>query len=81
MYKRDEGLDRLHLIYSKLSKTEKEKIIRLAEVLLNSQNFLNEEKQIFKDEKKEDDNKNKYLPLIFPGGIKVHEFKLTKPKK
>ena len=80
MYKRDEGLDRLYSIYDKLSKTEKEKIIRLAEGLLNSQNILCKEKQISEEEKTEEVDKCKYLPLIFPGGIKVYEIKPAKSK-
>ena len=37
------GLERLSEIYERLDEGDKEKVIRLAESLLNSQNIMNEE--------------------------------------
>ena len=81
MGKRVEGLERLYSIYGKLSKSEKEKIIRLAEGLLNSKNIISKKKQIFEEEIIEEADKFKHLPLILPTGTIVYKFKPIKPKK
>ena len=81
MGKRVTGLERLYFIYNKLSKSEKEKIIRLAEGLLNSKNIINKGKKNFEEENIEEADKFKYLPLILPTGTIVYKSKPVKPKK
>ena len=53
MTDKDEGLDRLCEVYGILDRTEKVKLIRLAEGLLNSQKILENEKVRIKEKQNE----------------------------
>ena len=50
MDKNDTGRDRLCQVYEKLNDGDKEKVVRLAEGLLNSQRIMDEEKLKLKKE-------------------------------
>ena len=52
MDKNDTGLDRLCRVYEKLDDGDKEKVVRLAEGLLNSQKIMDEEKPRLKEERR-----------------------------
>ena len=80
------GLNRLYSIYEKLTKNEKEKIIKFGEALLNSQDILYEEKQAFERDNFEKDkieefDKYKYLPLMIPSNMKIYESNNNEEKK
>ena len=75
MKNQENRLNRLYSIYQKLTKNEKEKIIKFGESLLKSQNIIYEEKETFEKDKIEEPEKYKYLPLIIPSSMKIYEFK------
>jgi len=59
MEKNDKGLERLCKVYLNLDDMEKEKVIQLAEGLLNSQNVISDERNILNEK-----NKNKELKTV-----------------
>ena len=76
MIEQENGLDKLCNLYNKLNDSEKEKVIRLVEGLLNSQNTFNN----LKLEPLEEivDDRFKHLPFINPSGMKIS---VSEPKE